>query len=310
LAALHLTVVIPAHNPDPGRLRDTLLGLRAQTLPADRWDTTLIDNASARWPEPAFFTGCAPANFAIVHEPTLGLSAARRAGLRAATGEFAVFVDDDNVLAPDYLEQALACFARLPRLGAAGGRTLPRFEVEPDAWQREFFPLLALRDLGEMELLSHGLRPHGAARNEYPPFAPIGAGMVLRRAAWETWLQSDSDLSDRRGAELTSAGDNDIVLTLMKNDWEVGYFPELSLDHLIPAQRLEPAYLARLNCGIQQSWMRVLTRHDANPWLPLGRGGATLRKLKAWFTYRAWSGPAARIRWRGACGHFDGRVAA
>ena len=29
-----LTVIIPAHNPDPGRLRRTLLGMRAQSLPA------------------------------------------------------------------------------------------------------------------------------------------------------------------------------------------------------------------------------------------------------------------------------------
>jgi hypothetical protein len=94
----------------------------------------------------------------------------------------------------------------------------------------------------------------------------------------------------------------------MRAGWEVGYFPELSLTHLIPAGRLEPTYLSRLNRGIQKSWMQVLTRHEANPWPPLTPVGAALRKLKVWFSSRAWSSPAARIRWQGACGHFDGRV--
>jgi hypothetical protein len=96
---------------------------------------------------------------------------------------------------------------------------------------------------------------------------------------------------------------------VLKAGWQVAYFPTLSLTHLIPAGRLEPDYLARLNRGIQESWMQVLTRHDANPWPPLTRMGCTLRQLRAWFTHRAWRSPAAHIRWRGACGHFAGRVA-
>jgi len=149
-----------------------------------------------------------------------------------------------------------------------------------------------------------------AERNEYPYFAPIGAGMALRRAAVRRWLQQTNrqTLPDRRGGELTSSGDNDIVFEIMQQGWEVAYFPELSLHHLIPAGRLEPAYLARLNRGIQKSWMQVLARHDANPWAPLSPWGVRFRKLKAWFTYRAWAGPIEHIRWQGACGHFEGRT--
>src|ERR1700733_11610013 len=104
-------------------------------------------------------------------------------------------------------------------------------------------------------------------------------------------------MSDRRGEKLTSGGDNDIVLCGLRAGWHTGYFPQLRLTHLIPAARLEAKYLARLHRGIQQSWMQVLSLHDANPWLPLPRTGAMLRKTKAWFTSRAWSSPSARIRW-------------
>jgi GT2 family glycosyltransferase len=305
-----LTVVIPAHNPDPRRLHETLLGLRSQTLGGDIWDTLLIDNASGHFPDPAWLAERAPEHFKTIREPALGLNAARRRALQEASGELAVLVDDDNVLDSNYLERALALFETRPKVGVAGGRSIPRFNTEPPDWMREFFPLLALRDLGNNEIISSGLRPAGATRNQYPAFAPIGAGMVLRRQAWECWLANPAPgLTDRRGSELSSGGDNDIVLSAMQGGWEVAYFPGLALTHLIPSSRLEPSYLARLNRGVQNSWMQVLTEHDANPWPPLTTQAAAIRKFKTWFTYSAWSSPAARIRWNGARGHFEGRTA-
>jgi glycosyltransferase involved in cell wall biosynthesis len=307
-----LTVIIPAHNPHPGRLLATLAGLRAQTLSFARWETLLVDNASTVFPSPADLAAAQLPNLRVIHEPQLGLTSARRCGFRAARGDSVVLVDDDNVLAPDYLEQVLGIFAAHARVGVAGGRSHPRFDTEPPAWAREFFPLLALRDLGDQEKISAGLHPDGTSGSHYPDFAPIGAGMALRRPAWTAWLDARSGtaagLTDRRGGELTSSGDNDIVLCAMRAGWEAGYFPQLALTHLIPAGRLEAGYLARLNRGIQKSWMQVLTLHEANPWPPLTVAGATLRKVKAWFTLHAWSSPAARIRWQGVCGHFEGRV--
>lgn len=115
------------------------------------------------------------------------------------------------------------------------------------------------------------------------------------------------DLFDRRGSELTSGGDNDIILTLMRHGWEIAYLPELALTHLIPADRVTASYLGRLNRGIRKSWRQVLARHEANPWAPILRWTVPLRKFQAWFACRAWSSPAARIRWLGAGGHFEGR---
>ncbi len=305
-----LTVVVPAHNPHPGRLHRTLAGLRAQTLAASEWECLLVDNASSPAVAAETLAEAAPAGLHILREPVAGLTHARVRGFAEARGEFAVLVDDDNVLAPDYLAQVIALFSDHPRVGVLGGKSQPEFETAPAEWTAEFHGLLALRDLGDQPLISTGLRPPGAARSEYPAFAPIGAGMAIRRAAWEAWLRSPTrhQLSDRRGGELTSGGDNDIVFCALQAGWEAGYFPSLSLTHLIPPGRTTPDYLARLNRAIQQSWMRVLSLHDANPFPALSTTDARLRKLKAWFTHRAWTGNAAHIRWQGACGHFDGRV--
>ncbi len=310
---MRLSVIVCTHNPHPARLHRTLAGLCAQTLPSAEWETLLVDNASQPplsldpLPRPL------PAQLRLIHEPTPGLTAARRCGLRAAhpESELCVFVDDDNVLAPTYLASALALFSHRPSLAAAGGPSRPEFEQTPPAWTAEFFPLLALRDLGPNLQFARLERSPPNDPPNYPHCAPIGAGMVVRRAAMRPWLDNAStrSLSDRRGRELSSAGDNDIVLSLLQQGLEVAYSPELALTHLIPPTRLDPDYLGRLNRGIQKSWMQVLTAHQINPWPPIAAWTAPLRQLKAWFSHRAWSTPAARIRWQGACGHFKGRIA-
>lgn len=304
-----VAVIVPTCSPHPERFDRTLAGLLAQTLPAAEWEAVVVDNTPHLPIDPATVTRLAP-HFRVVREPQLGLTFARRAGLQATSAPFVVFVDDDNVIAPEYLAHVVRLFATHDRIGALGGKSVPEFEQPPAPWQAEFFPMLALRDLGAAPQWSNGLRPAGSERNVYPSAAPIGAGMALRRTAVEAWLSeaAASSLPDRRGDELTSGGDNDIVFSVLESGWQVGYFPELELTHIIPARRLDSAYLARLNRGIQQSWMRVLTKHDANPWPPIASWTLPLRRAKAWFKHRAWAGPAERIRWQGACGHFEGRV--
>ncbi len=308
---MDVSVIIPTHNPHEGRLRRTLAGLRAQGMDSNRWETLVIDNATSPPLDLPALEDAAPANLRIIREPLLGLTHARRRGFTEAGAPILLLVDDDNVLEPDYLGNLVRLFAEHPRVGACGGRSLAEFERQPNAWQLDFIGLLALRDYGDTPRISNGLRPNGSARIQYPvESAPIGAGMGIRRAAAQSWLADTSgrQLSDRRGGELTSGGDNDIVLTVMEAGWEVAYFPELRLTHLIPAARLDEAYLARLNRGIQKSWMQALTKHGANPWPAIAAWTVPLRKAKAWWTNRAWTGPTGRILWEGACGHFEGRV--
>lgn len=304
-----ISVIIPTHNPHAGRLERTLRALRGQTLPVQNWELLLIDNASSPAIDVRPLVADAPANLRLISEPRLGLSHARRRGFIEAKGEFLILVDDDNVLAPDYLARVQSLFLGHPDVGMMGGRSMPEFETTPPPWLTEFVWLLALRDLGPAPIIGM-LEVSKTGRHAYPFFAPIGAGMALRKTAARAWLdKSDPDaITDRKGRELSSGGDNDIVISVLRADWKAAYFPELELIHLIPSVRTSPGYLARLNRGIQKSWMQVLLRHDMSDWPVIPRWTLPLRKAKAWFTQRAWSGPVARIRWQGTCGHFEGRI--
>ena len=217
-----------------------------------------------------------------------------------------MFVDDDNVLRPTFLEDVRRRFAEEPRLGAAGGPVIAQFEVPPPEWTREFHGLLALRDLGPAPIVARG----GPAA-PWPDCAPVGAGLCIRRAAVEAYaaaLAADPTrlALDRTGRSLASGGDNDIIFTALHAGWDVGYFPELALTHLIPAGRLEPGYLAALNEGVQRTWVRVLALHGHCPWPKIAPWTVPLRSARAWLRERAWSGAAAHIRWRGLRGRFLG----
>jgi glycosyltransferase involved in cell wall biosynthesis len=302
-----LAVVISTHAPNEGRLVRTLDGLRSQTLQRDRWELILVDNAS---PDPSAFdrfdVRWHPAG-QLVREGRLGLTFGRVAGVRASRAPLLVLVDDDNVLARDYLERVHELFERHPRVGALGGRSIPEWEVPPPDWIGEFSGCLALRD-GEVEQISDRKSDSG-----YPRCAPSGAGMAIRREALEPWLDTiakagDAVTTGRRGKQLTSGEDNDIVLHALAAGWSVGYFPQLCLTHLIPVGRLTRDYLARLNHGIAKSWVEVLDRHGIRPWPPIPAWSVPLRKLRARVRFRAWRDAPSYIRWQGACGKLDGQA--
>jgi glycosyltransferase involved in cell wall biosynthesis len=304
---MKLSVVIPAHNPDPGRLRRVLAGLCAQTLPNTEWETVLVNNASVHFPNAPFFADHLPRNFSVVDEPALGLTAARLRGMAEASGDILVFVDDDNVLAQGYLAAIAHRFAEHRQLGVAGGPVVPEFESPPPEWTREFWSLLALHEQGPETQIARG-----RADAPWPKFAPVGAGLGVRREAAALYAhtlagQPARRQFDRAGRSLASGGDNDLVFTILHGGWDVGYFPELKVTHLIPPGRLAPDYLGRLNEGIMRTWVRVLAHHGQCPWPAIPRWTIPVRIARAWWRDQPWISPAARVRWRGHVGQFRGQ---
>lgn len=301
-----ISVVLPARNPHPARLQRALAALGAQRLARGAWELLVIDNGSTPAISPDAQPQLRPLGARVIAEPRVGLTAARLAGIRAARGDVLVFVDDDNVLDSGYLEAIERRFAASPSVGAAGGPVVAEWESPPPAWTREFHGLLALRERsGEVELA------RGGADAAWPEFAPVGAGLAIRRRHaldYDAALARDPQRAtfDRAGASLASGGDNDLVFTALHAGGDVAYFPELKVTHLIPAQRLAPDYLARLNRGIMRTWVRVLHLHGQCPWREIAPSTVPLRVARAWFRFQAWRGPAERVRWSGARGQFEG----
>ncbi len=305
-----ITTIICTHNPRRNYLERVISALRNQTLPSAQWELLLVDNASQTVLASEIDLSW-HLNARHLREETLGLTAARLCGIREASNDILVFVDDDNVLDADYLKNTLKILENNPKLGAIGGKSIPEFEIEPEDWVKQFSVCLALRDLGNEPKIYFRQNPINTLTNDYPPFAPIGAGLVIQKEIAEAYAklvaQDRSRLTlGRTGKKLISGEDNDIVLTLLEAGWGVGYFPELKLTHLITANRTTKNYLARLNHASCHSWIRVLDCHQIRPWSKIPRWSVLPRKVKAFFKCQAWTNETAFIKWRGACGTFEG----
>jgi glycosyltransferase involved in cell wall biosynthesis len=308
-----LSVLLCTHNPRADLLSLTLASLSAQTFDARAidWELIIIDNASAK-PLAGRSDIVFPANARIVHESNLGLTHARRRSFFESRGEILVYIDDDNVLAPDYLARSVDRMMSDQLLGALGGRVLPSYETPPPDWFHKTGIELACRDLG-LSPLAASWKNMSAADRIYPNCAPIGAGMVLRREAYATYVRECEEDPirlglGRRGQDLASGEDNDMVMTILRNGWTVAYDPGLVLTHLIPASRLERDYLRRYAYASNRTWVQVLGVHGICPWSEIAAGTTWLRKARAYLRTQPWRGPVQQIAWAAACGQIDGRA--
>src|ERR1700686_4893935 len=108
--ALRIAVVIATHNRDQ-YLMKALDGLSSQTLPAAEYEVIVIDNASTdATRERVLARAKVATNIQYIYEPTLGASAARNTGWRAARSPYVAFLDDDAIPDRDWLERIIRAF--------------------------------------------------------------------------------------------------------------------------------------------------------------------------------------------------------
>jgi glycosyltransferase involved in cell wall biosynthesis len=303
--SIAISVIIPTYNPAPAIITETLNSLKAQTLDHYNWELLIIDNNSTNDVPSTLNLSWHP-NAAVIKELKQGLTYGRICGFSHAKGDIVIMVDDDNVLTPDYLQLVQSHFNDNLKLGAAGGKIDGKFNgFTPDEWTRQFWEMLAIRNLGDKPLISDA-----SFSKKYPVFAPVGAGMAIRKELLTAYIDTinnqNSVITDRIGNSLSSGGDNEIVINVLKQNFAVGYFPDLVMQHIIPASRFTFSYLARLNYASSKSWITLLLNYDMCPWERVSRYSIGLRKLKAWVAHKAWKGNAEYIKWQGACGTFEG----
>jgi hypothetical protein len=153
-----------------------------------------------------------------------------------------VFVDDDNVLYPDYLEIARRVAEERSFLGAWSGQCFPEFDEPQPAWMRRYWGNLVLREF-DSDLWSNLPR--------LPETMPCGAGLCARREVAARYLElhrtgARSFQLDRVGKSLLSGGDNDLAACACDIGMALSAIAALQLKHLIPPERMTLDYHVRL----------------------------------------------------------------
>lgn len=280
-----VSVILCTHNPRRDFLLQTLTGLKSQSLPLADWELVIVDNNSTEQLADYLDLSWHPYG-KIIEEKRPGLTPSRQKGVTNTMGSLIVFVDDDNVLAPDYLAQSLSIAQTHPELGAWGGSITPQYEVEPPPWIESYLHCLALRQVRRK--IWTNLYDDRAA--------PWGAGLSIRRsvaAHYAELLQTDAVRCslDRVKNSMMANGDIDLAFSAIDLGLGMGLFPQLNLTHLIPASRLTCEYLERqiegsAASGVVLSSFREETRM---PTLAISRLEYFLlayRLVKLWFSDR------------------------
>lgn len=176
-------------------------------------------------------------NLSIINEEKQGLSSARLCGIKNTTAEWIAFVDDDCLLQDNWVEEAILFAKSHPKCGAFGGKVILDWEVPPSEILLKYKSSFAAQDHGEKDKLIERS-------------CIVGAGLVINRSAilQSGWMNKQM-LSDRKGKDLTSGGDSEIIIRIRQAGFEIWYSSNCVLNHYIPVKRISEEYLINLQYG-------------------------------------------------------------
>jgi glycosyltransferase involved in cell wall biosynthesis len=223
---------------------DALNSLLRQTLSYSLFETLLVNNNSTDTTEELcrdFALNAYNFNYHYFVEKQQGLSYARNRGITEAAGKIIVFVDDDAIAEPDYLEKLLVFFDHTPDAAACGGRIYPRFESKRPRWMSRFLiPLTSSINLGDKVKLF-------SARQ-----FPIGANMAVRKKMFDRYGVFNPDLG-RKGNSMDGAEEKDLFYRMIAAKEKIYYVPDVIVHHYVPDKRLTFDFFKRQAVGIGKS---------------------------------------------------------
>ena len=204
--------------------------------------------------------------FRRVAEPRIGLSAARNRAVRESSGDLLLFLDDDALPGPGWIESYLGLF-RDESVDAAGGPIAPIWSAALPGWLEERFrPYLSAWDRGP--------EPHELRYNEYPR----GANLAIRRSSFGRFGDFLEQLG-RKGASLRSCEEIEFCLRLERAGRRIVYLPAAGVRHHVAVERLTLDWMARRFAAQGFSEAILEWRHAG--FAGLARGLARSRRVAA-----------------------------
>lgn len=234
--SIDVAVVLPTYRR-PEQLASLLDAIATQRAAEARWFLVVVDNDDPPGSESAFRTRAAglPPRSVYVRCLERGACHARNRGIEVAINEgvdVVVFIDDDVIPAPDWLENVLRPLLAA-RCDAVAGAVSLDWQVPRPPW------------------LSETLDGYLAHFSPYDEERALGRDDVLltANAAFQLELLQrtggfDPVLGPHGGVPIVN-DDIDLLRRCLETGARVLYVPDARVVHELPAARLEPMYLLR-----------------------------------------------------------------
>ena len=234
-----ISIIICCHN-SAARIPMVLKNLSFQKhVDNINYEIIVVDNASsddtAEVAEKSWIGK--PGVFKVIYEKKPGLSYARMAGLAASNYDVVNFIDDDNLVNPEWIYTIDGIMKRNDSIGMLGGLGIPKFDSQPPHWFTKFQDAYAVGPQGEQS----GFVPKSRMYLH-------GAGVTIRKKIWQELDNAgfQFQLTGRKGKSLSSGEDYELSCAARILGYKLYYEEKLTFEHMIPEQRLKPAYLTNL----------------------------------------------------------------
>lgn len=170
-----------------------------------------------------------------VRELEQGISPARNRALDEASGSHLIYIDDDVVVGPGWLDAYREAFRAHPDAGVFGGPIRARFLGTPPVWLLQSLPTIAsayaVRELG----------PHEFPLEPIAPKLPYGANMAFRLDQARQH-RFDPILGRVRGG-MVGGEEIAFMARMIEAGAEGWWVPGAGVDHLLPEHRQTLRYL-------------------------------------------------------------------
>lgn len=251
-----VSIVICTYN---GRktLKHALSHLASQQLSCPT-ELILVDNASTDgskefcdkwWSE----NGPEHIKYRSMLQEKPGKTYAQEMGFEAAIYEYLLVVDDDNLLAPNYVSLAHNITSSNPKIGALGGwGEAEHEEPKPDWFDKN------------QKYFAVGKQGNHSGDITSQKGCLYGAGMLLRKSHWRQLYKLGyvPILSCRQGDSLSSGGDTEYCFALRLLGYQIWYDDRLYFKHYMISGRVRLSYIKRLRKSLSESNFRLRVYTD------------------------------------------------
>jgi glycosyltransferase involved in cell wall biosynthesis len=226
--------------------------------PGVEWEVLVVDNRSTDGTG-EMVKGRIPVwqgHLRLIREEMQGVGYARKTGLAATSAKWVAFVDDDCLLAPDWLLEAAAFANTHPNAGAFGGKNTLGWESNPTPLLEAYGESLARQDWGEesVKIPNQGKQ------------ALCGAGLVLQReAVIAAGFKERGVLRGRNPATIGAGEDTEVQLFVRNAGYELWYNPAMRLCHRVPIHRMQMDHLLPLHRGFGEAEIYLRLLGDQRP---------------------------------------------
>lgn len=246
-----ISVIICTYNPEVRLIKRAIHSVLQQNTSLE-FELIIVDNCSSNnFLNHIEIENLFNNNVRVLKESKQGLAYARIKGIVNAKYEIIVFVDDDNELSNDYINNVALLFTKYPKVKIWGAGIINvEFIDGARSWVKKY-----MMDFFQNRNLSETLIGN---KEGWSSFYPVGSGMVIEKEAFNIYLDSYNSgqlsATGRKGNSLASGEDSQIIWTVIKSGYWVGSSPLLKLSHIIPKKRTTFSYLKRLNFNLSYSF--------------------------------------------------------